>query len=339
MTHYLIDTENVGQRYMHIIEQLESGDEVLFFFTDTNKTAGIPFSVMAAINSKGASVKAVHCHKGTNALDFQLGSYLGFAIAKDTKANYVICSNDGGYNSILNFWTDHDVSVSLDGSDPDKTSQPKATKKSVANPAATVTAVTGVLTAEIPPLQADCKEVCISMLCDLGISKGRADHITRIIFLTKGLPENERTARLQELFLKQFGKNNHANLLQQTRPVIERIFAAGPRPIVSSAKNTAAKPAAKLPIPVPAAKTLPKKACKKAYKSLLSAAGIKDKYVDSIAAFVYGSFGVAAAEREKQIKKKFLKQLGKKDHEELFLKAKPVIDRIFKNGPVPKNKN
>ena len=89
---------------------------------------------------------------------------------------------------------------------------------------------------------------------------------------------------------------------------------------------------------MPAAKTLSKKACKKAYRSLLSEAGIKDKYVDSIAAFVYGSFGVAAAEREKQIKKKFLKQLGKKDHEDLFLKAKPIIDRIFKNGPVPKNK-
>ena len=314
MTHYLIDTENVGQRYMHIIEKLESGDEVLFFFTDTNKTAGIPFSVMAAINSKGASVKAVHCHKGTNALDFQLGSYLGFAIAKDTKANYVICSNDGGYNSILSFWTDHGVSVSLDGSDPDKTSQPKATKKSVANPAATVTSA---LTTEKLTSETVCRTTYKSLLCKEGLSKIHAEHIAGIILRTIGLPPNERTVRLQELFLKQIGKNNHEKLLKQARPVIERIFADGPRPVAPSAKNIAAKPAAKLPVPVPAAKTLPKKACKKAYKSLLSAAGIKDKYVDSIAAFVYGSFGVAAAEREKQIKKKFLKQLGKKDHEEL----------------------
>ena len=113
MVYYLVDTENIGHQWDQIIPSLQQNDIILLFYTESNSTQTVPFSTLGQMTAAKASFKAIHCVKGTNALDFQLVTYLGFLIAKaNKKDNFIICSNDNGYDAAISFWKNRGYNIS-----------------------------------------------------------------------------------------------------------------------------------------------------------------------------------------------------------------------------------
>ena len=54
----------------------------------------------------------IKCNPGKNGLDFQLVSYLGYLLKTASKSNYVIVSNDCGFDAVVRFWQERGMSVS-----------------------------------------------------------------------------------------------------------------------------------------------------------------------------------------------------------------------------------
>ena len=114
MNYYLIDLENVRKNGFLGIESLSEKDRVIIFYSD--HADSIPIDLHFQINASPAKFEFRKVMVGSkNALDFQLCSHLGYLISyalrwKKTSSFYIV-SNDAGYNVLINYWKDFDVSV------------------------------------------------------------------------------------------------------------------------------------------------------------------------------------------------------------------------------------
>ena len=54
----------------------------------------------------------ISCYPGKNGLDFQLVSYLGYLLKSAGKTEYIIISNDMGYDCVIHFWKEQGYKVS-----------------------------------------------------------------------------------------------------------------------------------------------------------------------------------------------------------------------------------
>ena len=110
MNYFLIDYENVHDKEIKELENIKDGDTLIIFYS--NQCRKISLDVLDF--SKGITYQIFKAFVGTkNALDFQLSSYLGYLIGKnslqDTKsdANYYIVSNDKGYGYLCDYWQEN----------------------------------------------------------------------------------------------------------------------------------------------------------------------------------------------------------------------------------------
>ena len=108
MNYFLIDYENVHDNEIKDLENIKAGDTLVIFYSNQCKN-NISLDVLDF--SKGITYQIFKASVGTkNALDFQLSSYLGYLIGKnslqDTKkdTNYYIVSNDQGYDRLCDYW-------------------------------------------------------------------------------------------------------------------------------------------------------------------------------------------------------------------------------------------
>lgn len=108
-TVYLVDTENVNEIWVDAIAEIQPRDKVVAFYTDNSPK--LSWERMADFAAKGCEFEAIGCHKGTNALDFQLVSYLGYMIASKRDCHYVIISNDKGYDPVSCFWQERGIQI------------------------------------------------------------------------------------------------------------------------------------------------------------------------------------------------------------------------------------
>ncbi len=108
---YLIDSENINDVWVEILDALESGDCIMVFFTDKSAHMGYDRIVRLMELEKG-TVRWIRCFGGQNALDFQLVTELGHQICQDQEREYVIVSNDTGYDSVVRYWQQRGCSVS-----------------------------------------------------------------------------------------------------------------------------------------------------------------------------------------------------------------------------------
>lgn len=108
-TIYLVDTENVNEIWVDAIAEIQPRDKVVAFYTDNSPK--LSWERMADFAAKGCEFEAIGCHKGTNALDFQLVSYLGYMIASKRDCHYVIISNDKGYDPVSCFWQERGIQI------------------------------------------------------------------------------------------------------------------------------------------------------------------------------------------------------------------------------------
>lgn len=99
---YLVDTENVGGQWMRLCSQLQTRDKILLFHT--SESMKFTFEDMQYLQPYMKQIHMIHCYNGTpNALDFQLSAVNGYLFTSDKVAEYVVVSNDTGYDRMIWF--------------------------------------------------------------------------------------------------------------------------------------------------------------------------------------------------------------------------------------------
>lgn len=112
MNYYLIDLENTGSEVLTNLCGVKKGSKIVIFYSENYKK--ISLDLINNIEKVKAFCETVKVNTGTkNALDFQLSTYLGFLIAKDSnnENTYYIVSKDQGYSATINFWKNRKVHI------------------------------------------------------------------------------------------------------------------------------------------------------------------------------------------------------------------------------------
>lgn len=107
---YLVDFENIGNRWADKLDQVSKGDTVVLFYSDNSPKAML--DQMERVERMGAVLKFRHCMTGQNGLDFQLASELGYLIGSGAGGEFRIVSEDAGYDVLSGYWRAQGVSVS-----------------------------------------------------------------------------------------------------------------------------------------------------------------------------------------------------------------------------------
>lgn len=111
---YLIDFENVGNKWADVMTGAGSGDTAVLFYSDNSPKAML--GQMERVERRGVAIKFRHCEPGRNGLDFQLASELGFLAGKGQPGPYYILSDDSGYDVLAKYWAASGVTVRRVGS-------------------------------------------------------------------------------------------------------------------------------------------------------------------------------------------------------------------------------
>ena len=107
---YLVDTENVASSWMSLLDIVEPHDKLYLFYTDHSTI--LTYSNLELILPRAKQIIPIHCERvGKNSLDFELVSYLGYLINEDNDAEYIIYSNDKGFQAVSLFWEKRNVLV------------------------------------------------------------------------------------------------------------------------------------------------------------------------------------------------------------------------------------
>ncbi len=120
--YYLIDTENVGDRWIDFIGEMKEEDIFIVFYTKNHSKMLEECYLAQRYNTQ---IRWVECLSGNNALDYQLMGVLSYLIASHTDVKYSIYSNDKDYQDVIDFWKQRGVDINRVGFDANK----KKTKK------------------------------------------------------------------------------------------------------------------------------------------------------------------------------------------------------------------
>lgn len=104
---FFIDSENVGDSWLSLLALEE--DELLVFYT--TKTPYMNYESLIQLKESPKEVTFIKCFEGANALDFQLVSELGFRLSMGEADEYVIVTNDTGFDAVVRYWQKRGYSV------------------------------------------------------------------------------------------------------------------------------------------------------------------------------------------------------------------------------------
>lgn len=123
--HFLVDSENVNDNWLMLFDMADADDEIIVFYTKKSPHMSY-MSVIRLIENNKINIRFEESYEGTNALDFQLVSYMGYlmgcagslsenkcdaASAESCADEYIIMSNDTGYDPAVRFWKDKGFAV------------------------------------------------------------------------------------------------------------------------------------------------------------------------------------------------------------------------------------
>ena len=109
MKHYLIDSENVGDFWIPLLELPADQAELIVFYT--KNSPHMSYDSLIKLKESDRTVTFIKCYEGTNALDFQLCSELGYLIAMNKSDDFIIVTNDTGYDAAVKYWRHKEYSV------------------------------------------------------------------------------------------------------------------------------------------------------------------------------------------------------------------------------------
>ncbi len=110
--YYLVDSENIGDGWVELVTVASKNDRILVFYTD--KSIHISCAKARMLQECDPDlIEWIPCSAGTkNALDFQLVTQLGAIIPRHAASEYVIFSNDNGFDVVVDYWCKNGVRVS-----------------------------------------------------------------------------------------------------------------------------------------------------------------------------------------------------------------------------------
>lgn len=108
-TKYFIDSENVGDNWVSLLDTVAATDEILVFYTANSPHMN--YKNLIALKNSAQSVTFIECCEGSNALDFQLCTELGFRVNGIGDDEFIIVTNDTGYDAVVKYWNKRDISV------------------------------------------------------------------------------------------------------------------------------------------------------------------------------------------------------------------------------------
>ena len=107
---YLVDSENVGDIWVPLLVSSQEDDEVLVFYT--TKSPHMNYENVRMLKETEKEADFIKCFEGSNALDFQLVSELGYRLRQNADREYVIVSNDTGFDAAVRYWSTRKMPVS-----------------------------------------------------------------------------------------------------------------------------------------------------------------------------------------------------------------------------------
>ena len=107
---YLVDSENVGDIWVPLLVSSQEDDEVLVFYT--TKSPHMNYENVRMLKETEKEADFIKCFEGSNALDFQLVSELGYRLSQNAAREYVIVSNDTGFDAAVRYWSTRKMPVS-----------------------------------------------------------------------------------------------------------------------------------------------------------------------------------------------------------------------------------
>lgn len=99
---YFIDSENVGNNWVSLLNTVTADDDILVFYTA--KSPHMNYKNLILLRESPMSIHFIECCEGNNALDFQLSTELGFRIHEIEDNEFIIVSNDTGFDAIIKYW-------------------------------------------------------------------------------------------------------------------------------------------------------------------------------------------------------------------------------------------
>lgn len=105
---YFVDSENVGDAWINLL--LADPDSTFLIFY-TSHSPRIDYEHAIALMNAKNKPQFIRCHEGSNALDFQLVSYLGYQLRSKNTDEMVIVSNDTGFDAVVHFWSEQNRAI------------------------------------------------------------------------------------------------------------------------------------------------------------------------------------------------------------------------------------
>ena len=109
---YLIDFENVGSEGLNGVATLTAEDRVILFYSANSNRMTVR-AHQAIVASPAHFDYFEVAVGGKNALDHQLGTYLGYLVATNASERYFIVSHDNGFKFLSTFWLAQDPSLQI----------------------------------------------------------------------------------------------------------------------------------------------------------------------------------------------------------------------------------
>ena len=107
MAIYLVDMENIPHAWGKLLDACADGDRFVLFYTE--QVTQVPITLMEKVTASPAAMEYVRCRGGANGLDFQLVTEMGYRVAKDPSAEYIIVSQDHGFDVVIDYWSERGV--------------------------------------------------------------------------------------------------------------------------------------------------------------------------------------------------------------------------------------
>ena len=118
---YLIDFENVGSEGLNGVATLTAEDRVILFYSANSNRMTVR-AHQAIVASPAQFDYFEVAVGGKNALDHQLGTYLGYMVATNASERYFIVSHDNGFKFLSAFWLSRDANLQISMTDTIKAS-------------------------------------------------------------------------------------------------------------------------------------------------------------------------------------------------------------------------
>lgn len=106
---YLVDSENVGDIWVPLLVASQPDEEVIVFYTQ--KSPHMNYENVRLLKETEKEAEFIKCFEGSNALDFQLVTQLGYMLCENQENCYVIVSNDTGFDAAVRYWKQRNMPV------------------------------------------------------------------------------------------------------------------------------------------------------------------------------------------------------------------------------------